>query len=65
MKDWEKVEQIHEILHHETYSHKFLDVEEASRFIDKIKELSYAFDYNGIAVKQQIEWGWIKLTESN
>ena len=31
--------------------------------IDKIRDLGYAYTWNGITVEEQIEFGWIKLKE--
>jgi hypothetical protein len=34
-----------------------------SRAVDRFRRLGYAYEYNGITVKEQIEFGWIKLKE--
>jgi hypothetical protein len=32
--------------------------------IDKIRELGYAYRWNSISVKEQVEYGWIKLKQN-
>ena len=31
---------------------------------DKLRELGYAIDFNGLSVEQLVEYGWVKLTPS-
>lgn len=62
--DLEKIDVIKGVFENDFRPHKFLDLNESTRFIDKSRSLGYVLDWNGITVEQQIEYNWIKLKES-
>lgn len=37
----------------------------ASSYVDGLRLLGYALDWNGISVKEQIDLGWVRLTSNN
>jgi len=54
------ITQTKEILFQTTRYFNLLQ-EEWSDTIDMIRELGYAYRWNSISVKEQVEYGWIKL----
>lgn len=34
-----------------------------SKYVDKLRELGYAYPWNSLSVEQQIEYNWIKIKE--
>lgn len=48
ISNWSKVDSLHIL---------------PAQFVDKCRELGYAIDWNGVSIRQQIELGWITVTE--
>jgi len=59
--DYDKIETIKEVYENEFRVYRFLGLDDSTSFIDACRALEYALPFNGLSIKKQIEYNWVKI----